>query len=176
MSKIFILNLLFSLGFSLSAQALPVLDDEVKNPDGSVINMTWQGAQDYCSKEGKHLPTAREFAEVIRASDSVEGKYFILETQFPNVTHDDPIVIREADRNKKNSYRQVLRTNSSGVSVVDFYYHETYSGNDVFWTASVAESPFGPEPYDVHFNTIYSSFRQASLDPSVVNRVRCANP
>jgi hypothetical protein len=129
--KINLLLILSALLVSAAVEAgqAPKFGDIVRNSDGSIHYMNQYDASTYCSSQGMHLPSAREFAQ-LSVSRGAKGIKEL--NQFPDETSAN-----------NAGYEIVLTQNSNGQSddgfYLNYYGYKKPTGDfrNLFWSSSV---------------------------------------
>lgn len=129
----------------LQQNEIPVLDDIVKNENGSVRQMSQFDAEQYCRSHGSRLPTARELALVSQSM----GALGIRETAHAGVVETDAAVQAEVSQMHYAGYYPIYTMNTSNQPSIDFYFsYIGYQrpagdlGNNFFWTSTVHPDHF----------------------------------
>ncbi len=115
----------------LSAAADPQFGDIVRNTDGSIRYMNQSDAINYCTSQGQHLPSAREFAQLAQSL----GAAGISETA------------------KDGYYQDVSAKNADGKADSFYFSNAGYkrpaedSGDNGFWSSSVSSHIYSDYAY-----------------------------
>jgi hypothetical protein len=112
------------------------IGDIVRNQDGTVRLMLGKAAFNYCQRNGKRLPTLREYAEY----GALHGALGIRDTQYSGQKIQVPEVLTEIRRNAHDGYKMFEDYRSYSV---DFYYNASGyvmpsgdDGKNAFWSYS----------------------------------------
>jgi len=126
MKKIILITALAMLSTNAFAISLgPV----VSNADGTINEMTYYEAGQYCQSQGTRLPTSREYA-VYSQSLGASG---IRETAYPGMRWGESVVQAESEQMSNNGYWLVFEFNKPDDSIIGFYFNSRGFKSQLQW-------------------------------------------